>query len=338
VREPIQKVNRVYAVKDPKYGAVVKGKWITEKRKKNKDTGKMESTPVDPPVWSETVISECPDHAFIDNENVLTVDDLDLDYYIDMAKKRIDKYINIDPTVARKISKITEEVVIMATKTETKTEALNIYAKLNLAREMFLNAGVKKSGKNTYAEFKYFTLEDIIPVKSKIFTELGLCDSIAFIGESATLTLVNVDNPAEFINFMSPVKEDESLIKNPIQKLGAVETYVRRYLYMLMLDIVEADVVDAVSGKPEEPAKAPKKSNKPATVEERQEVKEELINQDGNATDTQIKSIKRGLKKLRDKNESYEPYIAETLKKIKAGMTKTEAEDKLIEIGKKVEE
>ena len=53
--------------------------------KKNKETGKMESTPVDPPVWSETVISECPDHAFIDNEHVLTVDDLDLDYYIDMS-------------------------------------------------------------------------------------------------------------------------------------------------------------------------------------------------------------------------------------------------------------
>lgn len=336
VREPIQKVNRVYAVKDPKYGAVVKGKWITEKRKKNKDTGKMESTPVDPPVWSETVISECPEHCFIDNENVLTVDDLDLDYYIDMAKKRIDKYINIDPTVARKIAKITEEVVIMAT--ETKKEALNIYAKLNLAREKFLNAGVKKSGKNTYAEFKYFTLEDIIPVKSKIFTELGLCDSIAFIGDSATLTLVNVDNPDEVINFMSPVKEDESLIKNPIQKLGAVETYVRRYLYMLMLDIVEADVVDAVSGKPEEPAKAPKKSNKPATVEERQEVKEELINQGGEATATQIKAIKSGLKKLRDKDEKYEPYIKEVLKKTKAGITKTEAEDLLIEIGNKVAE
>lgn len=344
VREPIQKVNRVYAVKDPKYGSVVKGKWITEKRKKNKDTGKMESTPVDPPVWSETVISECPEHCFIDNENVLTVDDLDLNYYIDMAEKRIDKYINIDPTVARKIAKITEEVVIMATeKTESKTrEALNVYGKLGLARETFLSSGVKKSGKNTYAEFKYFTLADIIPVKTKIFNELGLTDIISFNAESATLTLVNVDNPDEKIYFGSPLDEDESLIKNPIQKLGAVETYVRRYLYMLMLDIVEADAIEAVTDKPVDedgkPVSTAKKSNRPATTEERQETKGELIDKDGSATDTQIKSIKRGLKKLRDKNESYEPYIAETLKKIKAGMTKTEAEDQLIEIGNKVEE
>ena len=349
-RVQIQKVNRIYAVKDEKYGQVVKGKWITEKRKKNKETGKMESTPVNPPVWSETVISECPEHCFIDNENVLTVDDLDLDYYIDMAKKRIDKYINIDPTVARKIAKIKEEVVIMATKTKVTDEDLknigssNVYAKLAIARGKFLRSDVKKSGKNLYAEFKYFTLEDIIPIKEKIFNELGLVDHITFGTEVATLTLVNVDNPEETIDFMSQLAPDESLIKNPIQKVGAIQTYVRRYLYMLMLDIVEADAIEAVTNKPVDedgkptPATTAKKSNRPATPAERQETKGELIDKDGNATDTQIKSIKRGLKKLRDKNESYEPYIAETLKKIKSGMTKTEAEDQLIEIGQKIEE
>ena len=341
---PVQKVNRVYAVKDPKYGAVVKRKWVTHKNHKDKATGKMVPEPVDPH-WEETTISECPDHCFIDNENTLKIEDLDLDYYIDMAKKRIDKYINIDRKVENELKKIKEEVVIMATKTETKMEtgALNIFAKLGIAREKFLNAGVKKTGKNTYAEFKYFTLEDIIPVKQNIFKELGLTDVISFGTEVATLTLVNSDNPDETIEFMSPLREDESLIKNPIQKLGAIETYVRRYLYMLMLDIVEADAIEAVTDKPvdEDGKPAPatsKKSNRPATPAEREETKGELIDKDGNATDTQIKSIKRGLKKLRDKNESYEPYIATTLKKIKAGMTKTEAEDQLIEIGKKIEE
>ena len=347
-RVPIQKVNRIYAVKDPKYGAVVKGKWITEKRKKNKDTGKMESTPVDPPVWSETVISECPDHAFIDNENVLSVGDLDLDYYIDMAKKRIDKYINIDPTVARKISKIKEEVVIMATKTKVTDEVLdeirglNVYGKLAVARGKFLKAGVKKTGVNRYAEFKYFTLEDIIPIKQEIFNQVGLMDCISFGTEVATLTLTNIDYPEEFIEFMSPLREDESLIKNPIQKLGAIETYVRRYLYLLMLDIVEADTVDAVSDKPvdenNKPAPTTKKSNRPATTEEREETKKELINEGGEATATQIKAIKNGLKKLRDKDEKYEDYIKGIVKQLKSGIAKTEAENLLIEIGEKVEE
>ena len=337
-RVPIQKVNRVYAVKDPKYGQVVKGKWITEKRKKNKETGKMESTPVDPPVWSETVIPECPDHAFIDNENVLTVDDLDKDYYIDMAKRRIDKYINIDPTVARKIAKIKEEVIIMATKTTTDPHVLNVYGKLSEARERFLNAGIKKTGVNRYAEFKYFTLDDIIPAKQKIFKELGLADIITFEAEEAILCLYDVDNPTEFIIFKSQLDEDESLIKNPIQKVGAIQTYVRRYLYMLALDIIESDGIEETTDKPDDAPTPAKKSTKPATLAEREEVKEELIDQGGKATDTQIKSIKKGLKKLREKDESYEPYIKDTLKKIKSGMTKTEAEDQLIEIGNKIEE
>ena len=335
-RVPIQKVNRIYAVKDPKYGQVVKGKWITEKRKKDKATGKMISEPVDPPQWSETIISECPDHAFIDNENVLTVDDLDKSYYIEMAKRRIDKYINIDPTVKRKLDKITEEVTIMA---EKKTETpLNVYGKLLEARERFLASGVKKNGKNMYAEFKYFTLDDIIPVKQKIFKELGLADIITFEAEEAILFLHDVDNPTDFIIFKSQLDEDESLIKNPIQKVGAIQTYIRRYLYMLALDIIESDGIEAVTDKPEDKSPTPKKSNKPATPAEREKAKDELIAKDGEATDTQIKSIKRGLKKLRDKDEKYEPYITDCLKSIKSGITKSEAEDMLIAVGEKIEE
>lgn len=337
-RVPIQKVNRIYAVRDSKYGAVVKGKWITEKRKKDPASGKMISTSVDPPQWSETVISECPEHAFIDNENVLTVGDLDKAYYIDMAKKRIDKYINVDPTVKRKIDKITQEVIIMADTNKT-SEVLNIYAKLGIARGRFLNSGVKKTGVNRFAEFKYFQLDDIIPVKQKIFEELGLLDVISFDQDSATLTLINTERTDEMIVFTSPLRDDESLIKNPIQKLGAVETYVRRYLYMLLLDIVESDTVDGMSGQTDEkPVQTAKKSTKPVTPEKREEVKAELLNQDGGATETQIKGIKNGLKKLRAKNDSYEGYINEVVKKIKAGLSKTEGEDLMIEIGRKIEE
>ena len=351
LRVPIQKVNRVYAVKNQQYGAVVKGKWITEKRKKNKATGKMESTPVDPPVWSETIISECPDHCFIDNENVLTVDDLDKDYYIDMAKKRIDKYINIDSKVENELKKIKEEVVIMATKTDQNTtvtdeatkaiRGLNVYGKLAVARGRFLEAPVKKSGVNRFAEYKYFELADIVPVATSIFADLGLVFIISFDNEIARGTLVNVDKPEEIIIFTSPMRDLEVKGMNAVQALGGVETYQRRYLYMACLDIVEADAFDATQGKPDPETgktEAPKKSNKPATTEEREEIKKELINEGEQATDTQIKGLKNGLKKLRAKDDSYEDYVTQCVKRIKAGLNKKEAEDLLIEIGKKVAE
>lgn len=348
----VQKVNRIYAVKDPKYGQVVKGKWITEKRKKDKATGKMISEPVDPPVWQESVIPECPDHAFIDNENVLTVDALDLDYYIDMTKKRIDKYINIDPKIEKKIKNIKEVIEIMAEKKDApvvtdpatkEIRAMNVFQKLAVARGKFLEAPTKKSGINRYAEFKYFELEDIVPVAMKIFADLGLLiiESVTF--EKVSATIVNVDNPDETIVFEAPAKDpkiEDGTKMSAIQGLGAYITYQRRYLYMLVLDIVEADPIDKTIGKEDEKSekKEAPKNNRPATPEKREEVKKELIDEGGNATDVQVKSIKNGLKKLRAKADTYEPYIKEIVGKLKAGLKKSEAENILIEIGKKIEE
>lgn len=339
---PIQKVNRLYAVSNPIYGQVVKRKWVTEKRKKDKATGKMIAEPVEPH-WEYTTISECPDHTFIDNENTLTVSDLDRDYYISMAKDRINKYVNLDPKVKRKIEKIKEVITIMAEKT-TEAKSLNIYGKILEARKRFLETGIKKTGVNRYAEYKYFTLDDIIPIKQSIFQDLGLSDVISFTNEAATLTIFNVDAPEETISFSSQLAPDESLIKNPIQKVGAIQTYVRRYLYMLALDIIESDGIEEITDKPVDEDHKPvqngsKKNNRPATPEERAEAKGDLIDKGGDATDTQVKAIKNGLKKLRAKDgEKYEGYVKETVSRMKAGLTKTEAEDLLIEIGKKVEE
>jgi hypothetical protein len=349
VREQIQKVNRIYAVSDPKYGQVVKGKWITEKRRKDKATGKMISEPVDPPVWSESTVPECPDHTFIDNENVLTVDDLDKSYYIEMAKGRIDKYINLDPKVKRELDKIKEVITIMATKAKETEQTvdvatMNVYGKLIEARKRFLEAGIKKTGVNRYAEYKYFTLDEIIPAKQEIFRDLGLADVISFGEGYAILTIFNVSNPEEHIEFLSQLAPDESMIKNPIQKVGAIQTYVRRYLYLLALDIIESDGIEATTDKPdpeggEATEPKPKTPKRPKTEKEREEIKEDLIDQGGEATDTQIKAIKNGLKKLRAKDaDKYEGYVTASVKRIKAGLKKKEAEDLLIEIGAKVEE
>lgn len=341
-RVPIQKVNRIYAVNNPKYGQVVKGKLITEKRRKNKDTGKMESIPVDPPQWSETVISECPEHCFIDNENVLTVDNLDKGYYIDMAKKRIDKYINLDSTVERELKKIEEVIVIMAEKTATKTQ-LNIYQKLSKARLEFLARGVKKSGINRHAEYKYFELSDIVPVATEIFNNNGLLFVTTFPEGNPTGILYDMDSDAT-ITFHS-ARSDERLVTTggktlmlAIQETGAKETYQRRYLYMQVLDIVESDIIDGDTNGTEDEKPPVKKDNKQADPVKREAIKKDLINSDGEATETQIKSIKRGLKKLREKSDEYEPYIKETLKLIKDGLTKKDAEAKLKEVGQKIED
>ena len=69
----------------------------------------------------------------------------------------------------------------------------------------------------------------------------------------------------------------------------------------------------------------------------REEAKEALTS--GEASESEITAVKRALKKLRDKDEEkYTPYIAETMKRIKNGLEKKDAEDLLIEIGEKIAE
>lgn len=350
-RQEVQRVNRIYAVKDYKYGKIVKGKLIKEKRKKNKETGKFETIPVEPPIWSESTISECPDHAFIDNENTLSIKDLDKQYYIDMAYRRIKKYQEIDSKVANKLKKITEVIKMTAVNQSLANDDLNvspdknIYTKLNTARIKFLNSNVKKSGINRFAEFKYFELSDIVPVATQILNELKLSFLISFDNDIASGQLIDCENPfGDSITFKMPMATLNVKGMNEIQALGAVQTYQRRYLYMLLLDIVESDQLDAVMDKPnaasddKEPVQLTKKSNRPVSTEQREEIKKELINEDSKATDVQIKSIKAGLKKLRAKDDKYETFVIDTVKRIKTGLSKADAESLLIEIGNKIEE
>ena len=227
----------------------------------------------------------------------------------------------------------------MATKAATNTGEMNIYQKLTEARARFLAMPVKKSGINRFAKFEYFELADIVPVKTAIFTEVGLCDAITFTDDTAMLTLINIDKPEEELNFTTPIKAQAVNGMNEMQAIGASETYARRYLYQLVLDIVEADTFDATMAQEgSSPVKLTKSSAPAQTAQKgREEAKEALTS--GDASESEITAVKRALAKLRDKDEAkYTPFIAECLKRIKGGLDKKAAEDLLIEIGEKIEE
>ena len=288
---PVQKVNRVYATKDERYGKLFKVK------AENDATAKIEML---------------PEHCIIDNDNQLSIDDVDKTFYIEMAKKRINDFLGIKP---EKKPRGGRKKMATATK-ETKTANLNVYQKLLKARAMFLESDVQKTGKNMHLSFKYFELDDIVPTATRIFGEIGLIPVVNFTSDIATMTVVNTDNPEEVIPFVAPFNQIAPIVSNAgkqatneMQALGSSITYMRRYLYMIALDICESDSFDANVGKPvSAPQTAP---TPPATPEQRQEVKQELTAPEDNATALQIKGLKNVLKKLKDADPSKEEMIAQ---------------------------
>lgn len=283
---PVQKVNRVYATADTRYGKLFKVK------AENDATAKIEML---------------PEHCIIDNDNHLTISDVDKSFYIDMAKKRVNDFLGVKP------EKKTRRTKKMAT---TKTE--NVYQKLIKAREQFLNADVQKTGKNMHLSFKYFELDDIVPTATRIFSEIGLVPIVNFTADVATMTVVNTDNPEDTVAFIAPFNQIAPIVSNTgkqatneMQALGSSITYMRRYLYMMALDICESDSIDANIGKPAPAAPTPEAPKAPATPQQRQEVKQELTAPSDNATALQIKGLKNVLKKLKDADPSKEEMVAQ---------------------------
>ena len=127
-----------------------------------------------------------------------------------------------------------------------------VYEKLQKARIKLQNTALKKSGYNKFAEYKYFELGDFLPAIQSIFSELKLCPVVSFGAELATLRIIDTENGG-CITFTSPMAQANLKGCHPIQNLGAVETYSRRYLYVTALEIVEHDAIDSsepVSAKP----------------------------------------------------------------------------------------
>ena len=127
---------------------------------------------------------------------------------------------------------------------------MNIYEKIMSARLQFLQSNPQKSGYNKFQNFKYFELVDIVPVATKICCELGLYTHINIEDSQAVMLVLNVDDPSEIVEYRltSPVVQQDKF-NNMLQDVGRCETYIRRYLYMLFLDITENDTVDGADQK-----------------------------------------------------------------------------------------
>lgn len=134
-----------------------------------------------------------------------------------------------------------------------------IYGKLIKARAMFVTKNIKPTGKNQ-GRFNYFELEDILPPITQICNEVGLLPVMNYYQDRAVLTIYDTESEGT-ITLESPMSTAKLSGCHEVQNLGAVQTYLKRYLYMHAFDVAEADVLDGtleIDDKPKKKAPAPK--------------------------------------------------------------------------------
>ena len=76
---------------------------------------------------------------------------------------------------------------------------MNIWQKKQAITERLAKAGIKMSGKNTFANYGYYELSDINPHLIPLLTEFACDLTISFDEKLATATLTNVEKPEERI-------------------------------------------------------------------------------------------------------------------------------------------
>jgi hypothetical protein len=126
---------------------------------------------------------------------------------------------------------------------------MNLYEKINTARIRLQEMAIKKSGANTFVGFNYFELADFLPEINKLAQELKFFCKVDFT-EIATLEIVDAEKFDDYVVFHSPLATASLKGAHDVQNLGAVQTYIRRYLYLRAFEIVEADALDkSMDGK-----------------------------------------------------------------------------------------
>ena len=135
---------------------------------------------------------------------------------------------------------------------------MSVHMKLAKARVDMQSKTLKKSGLNKFAGYQYFELGDFLPTINSVFLDNGLCGVVSYGLELATLTITADDGTS--LTLTTPMSECEMKGLHAVQRLGAVQTYLRRYLWMTAMEIVEHDALDSSAGADKPTAKAePKK-------------------------------------------------------------------------------
>jgi DNA-binding transcriptional regulator YiaG len=123
---------------------------------------------------------------------------------------------------------------------------MNVYQKLQTCRVELQKSKMKKSGMNKFSNYEYFELGDFLPKANELMLENGLTALFFFEREKARLHIIDTDKPEDKIVFTSPVAMAELKGCHGVQNIGATQTYMRRYLYVMAFEIAEHDAVETV--------------------------------------------------------------------------------------------
>lgn len=131
----------------------------------------------------------------------------------------------------------------------------NVLIKLNKARMMMQGKGLKMNGVNDFAKYKFFELRDILPASNEICEAINATIYCQF-DDKAHLFFCDCESGG-VIEFTLPMSSASLKGCHEVQNLGAVQTYLKRYLYQNCYELQECDALEMTMNPNERPKAEP---------------------------------------------------------------------------------
>lgn len=356
----VQKVNRLYAVDDDRYGVVkkvkkqyleldedgerryyinLKGKRTYKKKWETDENGDF--------FIKKDTTQNCPEHAFIDNSCQITIDKIDKTWYIKLANKRINDFLGIKEVKKK-----------MATTAKTKLEPRPaLYQKIfalgeYLSKQKYITDGYNDAQGYEYVKSAYYRkvlgegcrsvgLVFKFSIANRLFAPLEKTKNMNLTTILGTISLIDPDT-GEFEDYSILADGSDNLDKG----IYKAETMAIKYFVLNNFLLPETqDDVDPENGKDEkalekEEKKSEKKSTKstvtieeekkptpPPTAEEREKAAEEVVS-DNEPTEEFVRQMIANIETIRTvKGDDYGTRTYNNLHKVLNGeMTMTKAD------------
>ena len=282
-------------------------------------------------------IANLPDHCFIANRAGFKMAMVDKQFYIDLARKRINDYLGIKPEKPAK----KERKKSMATKTKTtETQVapetvpadprLRLYQKLAKLQEIMDSFEWTKDGKNRQHSYEYITEKQYKQHFKRARAEAGLIWKVEEIGHEF-IGQVSDKMHLVLAKFRGRLIDPETGEYEEYLFSGSGSDTTDKALYKAYTGglkfFLSTNFLVAEGNDPENDEEFVRTNVRPqyATPEQREEIRGALTNQDEPATEEQLEAIALGIEELQKAGVD-EETIAGFAEALESELTKADAE------------
>lgn len=309
----VNRVNRLYAVNDEKYGMVYKMKGD----RKNK-------------------VPNCPEHTFVDNLGILTIDKINKQWYIELTRERVEKFLGITRRKKKMATeKVEEKKDTKEVKKRTTTKKVPSFKEkmYQLGLDITeMSKGFIKDGYNDAQSYEYVkasqykTLFRECIAKNRLLYKIddAVCQVMPEALKSAKMTLTLYHASLTIKDVDSDEKETFMLWSQGADNL---DKGLSKAKTLALKDFVKSNfgISDNEDDPEASPTTAPASPKKTKFVPptDKAKAKKEVMSQSDKASDEQKAQIKDWVQRIREKSD-HKSFAEKTLSNLD-GMTSSKA-------------